>query len=89
MIVGDNAGVSVLLQNASSPGTFAAASYYPTPNGAFQVAVADVNGDGFADIVTSNAATTPLTSGAYATQPGVLLQSATTPGTFTALQNLP
>jgi hypothetical protein len=89
VIVGDDAGVNVLLQNAVSPGTFAAASYYPTPNGAFQVAAADVNDDGLPDIVTSNSATTPLTSGTYVTAPGVLLQSATTPGTFTALQNLP
>jgi trimeric autotransporter adhesin len=89
VIVGDDAGVNVLLQNAVSPGTFAAASYYPTPNGSFQVAVADVNDDGLPDIVTSNSATMPLTSGTYVTQPGVLLQSATTPGSFTALQNLP
>jgi FG-GAP-like repeat len=89
VIVGDNAGVNVLLQNASSAGTFAAASYYPTPNGSFQVALADVNDDTFTDIVTSNSAATPLTSGTYTTQPGVLLQSATTPGTFAALANLP
>jgi len=89
VIVGDDSGVNVLLQNAVSPGTFAAASYYPTPNGSFQVAVADVNDDGRPDIVSSNSATTPLTSGTYVTQPGVLLQSATTPGIFTALQNLP
>jgi hypothetical protein len=89
VIVGDKAGVNVLLQNAGSPGTFAAASYYATPNGSFQVAVADVNDDAFPDIVTSNSATAPLTSGTYTTQPGVLLQSATTPGTFTPLQNLP
>lgn len=89
VIVGDEMGVNVLLQNAGSPGTFAAASYYATPNGSFQVAVADVNDDGFPDIVTSNSATAPLTNGTYVTQPGVLLQSATTPGTFGALQNLP
>ncbi len=89
VIVGDDSGVNVLLQNAVSPGTFAAANYYPTPNGSFQVAVADVDDDGLPDIVTSNSATTPLTSGTYVTQPGVLLQSATTAGSFTALQNLP
>ena len=89
VIVGDDSGVNVLLQNAVAPGTFAAASYYATPNGSYQVAVADVNDDGFPDIVTSNSAMTPLTSGTYLTQPGVLLQSATTPGTFGALQDLP
>jgi FG-GAP-like repeat len=89
VIVGDNAGVNVLLQNASSAGTFAAANYYATANGAFQVAVADVNDDGLPDLVTSNSATTPLASGTYVTQPGVLLQSATTPGTFASLANLP
>jgi hypothetical protein len=89
VVVGDNAGVNVLLQNPGSPGTFAAASYYAAPYGAFQVAVADVNDDGFPDIVTTNSASSPLTSGTYTTQPGVLLQSAAVAGTFSALQNLP
>jgi len=89
VIVGDDSGVNVLLQNPSLLGSFAAASYYTTPNGAFQVAVADINDDGFADIVTTNSATAPLTSGTYTTQPGVLLQSATVAGTFSAIQNLP
>jgi hypothetical protein len=89
IIVGDDAGVNVLLQNAASPGTFAAASYYAAANGAFQVAVADINDDGLPDIVTSNSTLTPLSSGTYVTQPGVLLQSATARGTFSALQNLP
>jgi hypothetical protein len=89
VVVGDDSGVNVLLQSAATPGTFAAASYYAAPNGAFQVAVADVDNDGRLDIVTSNSATSPLTSGTYVTQPGVLLQSATTPGTFMALQDLP
>jgi hypothetical protein len=89
VVVGDSAGVNVLLQNPGSPGTFAAASYYAAPYGAFQVAVADVNDDGFPDIVTTNSASSPLTSGTYTTQPGVLLQSATVAGTFAALQNLP
>jgi len=89
VIVGDDSGVNVLLQNPSPLGSFAAASYYTTPNGAFQLAVADINDDGLPDIVTTNSATAPLTSGTYTTQPGVLLQSATVPGTFTAIQNLP
>lgn len=89
LIVGDDAGVNVLLQNAATAGTFAAATYYPVAGGAFQVAVADVDNDGLVDIVTSNSALSPLTSGTYVTQPGVLLQNAVTPGTFLPVQNLP
>ncbi len=89
VIVGDDSGVNVLLQDPSALGSFAVASYYTTPNGAFQVAVADINDDGFPDIVTTNTAISPLISGTYTTQPGVLLQSATVPGTFAAIQNLP
>ena len=89
LIVGDDAGVNVLLQNLNTAGTFGAASYYPVAGGAFQIAVADVDNDGHKDIVTSNSAMTPLTSGTYVTQPGVLLQNAATPGTFMSVQNLP
>jgi hypothetical protein len=64
------------------------ASIYSSP-GANEVAVADVNGDGKLDIVVSNGVTFPMQAGVATTHPGVLLQSASTPGTFGALQDLP
>jgi len=47
-------GVSVLLQNAAPPGTFAAPVTYATPDGAIDVAVADLDGDGRPDIVVAS-----------------------------------
>ena len=69
-------GVSVLLQDATHPGTFLAPVTYSTPWGAIDVAVADVNGDGKPDLVVASLG--PAPTGAVS----VLLQSATTPGTF-------
>jgi hypothetical protein len=51
--------------------------------------VADINGDGLADIVVTNSAALTLAAGVYQSQPGVLLQNPAAPGTFMALQNLP
>lgn len=64
------AGVSVLLQNATSPGTFLAPVTYATPDGAIDVAVGDLNGDGRPDLVV--ASLDPDFTGAVS----VLLQSA-------------
>ncbi|HTP38224.1 MAG TPA: VCBS repeat-containing protein [Steroidobacteraceae bacterium] len=89
LVIGDERGVNVLLASATTPGTFGAASYYATPYGAYQVGIADVNGDGLPDIVTTNTSTAPLVAGVYTTQPGVLLQDAANPGSFLALQDLP
>jgi hypothetical protein len=65
-----------------------AATVYPAP-GAYEIAVADINGDGRPDIVVSNGVTNPIVNRVATTHPGVLLQSATSPGTFGALQDLP
>jgi hypothetical protein len=51
--------------------------------------VSDINGDDKLDIVVSNGVTYPMQGGVSTTHPGVLLQSATTPGTFGVLQDLP
>jgi hypothetical protein len=90
IVIGGQQTVTVLLQNhaPAAPGTFMDATVYTAP-GAFGIAVADVNGDGKPDIVVSNGVTNPVVNGIVTTHPGVLLQSATSPGTFGALQDLP
>jgi hypothetical protein len=87
IIIGGSAAVSVLLNTAASPGTFAAATNYAVQD-ANEIAIADVNGDGALDIVTSTGATHPLVDNVYTNVPGVLLQIPAAPGTFQAQQNL-
>lgn len=88
IVIGGQQFVTVLLHDPANPGKFLAATVYTAP-GANEIAVADINGDGKPDIVVSNGVTHPLQNGVVTTHPGVLLQSATTPGTFGALQDLP
>jgi hypothetical protein len=88
IVIGGLNNVTVLLHDPANPGKFLAAAIYPAP-GANEIAVADVNGDGKLDIVVSNGVTHAMQGGVSTTEPGVLLQSATTPGTFSALQDLP
>jgi hypothetical protein len=88
IVIGTRQSVIVLLHDPANPGKFLPANIYPAA-GANEIAVADVNGDGKLDIVVSNGVTFPMQGGVSSTHPGVLLQSATTPGTFGALQDLP
>jgi FG-GAP-like repeat/FG-GAP repeat len=88
IVIGGSMAVSVFLQDASSPGTFLAASNYNATN-ANEVAVADVNGDGLMDIVVPVGVSHPIVSGVITNNPGVYLQVAGSPGTFSALQDLP
>lgn len=48
------AGVSVLLQSSTTPGTFLAPVSYQTPFGAVDVAVGDLNGDGRPDLAVAS-----------------------------------
>ena len=64
-----SAGVSVLLQDSTHPGSFLAPVTYATFPGATDVAVADLNGDGRPDIVVATLA--PFPTGAIS----VLLQN--------------
>jgi hypothetical protein len=72
------AGVSVLLQDKANPGTFLAPVSYATPQGAVDVAVGDLNGDGRPDLVAATLG--PFPTGAVS----VLLQNASpaAAGTF-------
>ncbi|HXZ59745.1 MAG TPA: VCBS repeat-containing protein [Steroidobacteraceae bacterium] len=74
------AGVSVLVQDSTNPGSFLAPVTYATPAGAIDVAVGDLNGDGRPDLVV--ASLDPDFTGGVS----VLLQNAApaAAGTFTA-----
>ncbi|MCC7463722.1 MAG: VCBS repeat-containing protein [Gammaproteobacteria bacterium] len=89
IVVGGSDAVSVLQQDAGSPGRYLAAQNYATPLGAYQLALADLDGNALPDIVVTNGATTPTVNGVITTHPGVLYHDAANPGTFQALQDLP
>jgi hypothetical protein len=88
IVIGGLNSVTVLLHDPANAGNFNAVAVYTTP-GANEIAVADINGDGKLDIVVSNGVSHTIQGGVVTTEPGVLLQSATTPGTFDTLQDLP
>ena len=67
--------VSVLLQSAVSRGQFTVAGVYTGPEPGSFIAIGDMNGDGRNDLVVE-------------TDPSVLMQSASAPGTFEAVRTL-
>lgn len=67
--------ISVLLQSAASRGQFSVAGVYAGPEPGSFIAIGDMNGDGRNDLVLE-------------TGPSVLMQSASAPGTFAAVQDL-
>ena len=88
IVIGGTSAVSVLLQNAASPGTFVSATNYAAAN-ANEIAIADVNGDGLVDLIVASGPSPTIQNGVLTNTPGVLLQDASSPGTFGALQALP
>ena len=88
IVIGGTTSTSVLLQNPAVRGTFMPSSNYATPS-ANEIAVADVNGDGKPDIVVGTGPAQAASQGVIPNVPGVLLQNASSPGTFSALQALP
>ncbi|MDE2219177.1 MAG: VCBS repeat-containing protein [Gammaproteobacteria bacterium] len=88
IVIGGTDAVSVLIQDPANPGAFLPATNF-TAEDANEIAVADVNGDGHLDIVIATGPTRPLVNGVTTAHPGVLLQSATMPGTFAAPTDLP
>jgi FG-GAP-like repeat len=92
LIVADNgpgsngtgsAGVSVLLQDATHPGTFLAPVTYATPGASIDVAVGPLSGVGPPDLVVANLA--PFPTGSVS----VLLHNPASPGTFQTATNYP
>jgi hypothetical protein len=77
---GDNGAVYIFYQNAATRGTFLAPVTFPAGAQPQAVRIADVNGDGLADIVVANLG--PGTDGIGSPGVSVLLQDAAHPGSF-------
>jgi len=79
---GNNGQVTVFIQDAANPGTFLAALTFPAGAQPQAVRIADVDGDGRADLVIANRG--PGTDGTGMAGVSVLLQDSAHPGSFLA-----
>jgi hypothetical protein len=77
---GTNTGssISVLIQDPVTAGNFLAARNFATPDGAHNLAVADLNGDGFPDVAVASVVLQSPNAGVIS----VFLQNAAAPGNF-------
>ncbi len=71
--------VSVILQSQSSPGVFGGSIEFGVGSDPQKVAIGDLNGDGFADLVTANNTAASIS---------ILFQNSVSPGTFLTAKNL-
>jgi len=75
---GSGASISVLLQDPQLAGNFLAARSFATPNGAQNLAVGDLDGDGFPDIVVASVVFSSPNPGIVS----LFLQNSAAPGNF-------
>jgi hypothetical protein len=87
------ASAAVLLQNPSEPGSFLTAVNYKTDLRSLELAIADLNRDGKADLAVANSGTLggpcPPSCGTAGTSVSVLLQNPAVQGQFQAATNYP
>ena len=90
---GSTASVSVLPQNPAAPGSFLTAVNYKADVRSQAVAIADLNGDGKADLAVANSGTLagacPPNCGSTGTSVSVLLQNPAIPGQLQNATNYP
>ncbi len=79
---GNNGRIVVFYQDPATPGTFLAASTFPGGAQPFAVRIADLNGDGLADLAVADLG--PGTDGTGASGATVLLQDPANHGSFLA-----
>ena len=71
--------VSVILQSQSSPGVFGRSTEFDVGSDPQKVAIGDLNGDSFEDLVTANNTAASIS---------ILFQNSVSPGTFLTAKNL-